>query len=569
MNSQLAAIFREMALLLEMKAIPFKPRAYEKGAQALESLGQGVEDIYKKGGKKALLEIPGIGMAMADKIEEYIRTGQVKAHQELKKKVPVNLEDLSSIDGIGPKMILKLYKKLKIKDREQLEEALKSGKLRNIKGLGEKTEQNILKNIGFLKKSAGRLPLFRILPLARQMLDSIRELPSVEQAELAGSLRRMQETVGDVDVLVTSDKPDEVMNFFISMPQVVEVVAKGSTKSSVRLSVGIDADLRVVPSESFGAALQYFSGDKFHNVALRQLAIRKGYKLNEYGLYKGDELVAGETEEEIYKKLGLDYVEPELRTNHGEIDLASAQSLPELITYADIKGDLHTHSDWTDGKYPIEKMAEMAKEFGHEYICISDHTKTLAMTNGLNEERLLEQMAEIDCIQKEVPGIKILKGAEVNILKDGTLDIEDEVLAKLDVCGAAVHSHFNMTEEEMTARIIRAMENPNVDIIYHPTGRIINKRDAYPLDIDAVIAAAKRTGTMLEIDGYPDRLDLKDEHLRKCIAAGVKFSIDTDAHSYNHFAFMEYGVSQARRAGATKDDVINTRSWKELLKLLK
>ncbi len=557
-------------MLLEMKAVPFKPRAYEKGAQALESLGQNVDDIYKKGGKKSLLEIPGIGQAMADKIEEYIQTGQVKAHEDLKKKVPVNLQALSSIEGIGPKMIMKLYKRLKIKDREQLEEAVKAGKLRNMKGFGKKTEENILKNIELVKKFSGRLPLSHILPQARAMVDQLRALPSVEQAELAGSIRRMQETVGDVDILVTSNDPQEVMNFFVTMPYVASVMAQGSTKSSVHLSAGIDCDLRVVPPESFGAALQYFSGDKFHNVALRQIAIKQGCKLNEYGLYKEDELIAGKTEEEIYKALGLDFIEPELRTNHGEIDMARSHTLPKLVTLADMKGDLHTHSDWTDGKFSIKEMAQAAYEFGHEYICISDHTKSLAMTNGMNEARMLEQMTEIDRVQEELGSkIKILKGAEVNIMKDGTLDIEDEVLAKLDICGAAVHSHFNMSEADMTARIIRAMENPHVDIIFHPTGRIINKRDPYPLDINAVIAVAKRTGTMLEIDGYPERLDLKDDHLRLCIEAGVKFSIDTDAHSHVHFHFMEYGVSQARRAGANKKDVLNTYPWQELLKFLK
>ncbi len=557
-------------MLLEMKAIPFKPRAYEKGAQALESLGQDVRDIYKKGGKKALLEIPGIGQAMADKIEEFIKTGKVKAHEELKKKVPVNLGDLSSIEGVGPKMILKLYKRLKVKDREQLEKAVKAGKLKGMKGFGKKTEENILKNIELVKKYSGRLPLSHILPQARKMVEQLRELPSVERAELAGSIRRMQETVGDVDILVTSKKPKEVSNFFVTLPYVASVAAQGPTKTSVRLSAGLDCDLRIVPPESFGAALQYFSGDKFHNVAVRQLAIKQGYKLNEYGLYKGTKLAAGKTEEEIYNKLGLDYIEPELRTNHGEIEMAQTHTLPKLVTVEDIKGDLHTHTDWTDGKFSIKEMAQAAMELGYEYICISDHTKSLAMTNGMDEKRMLEQIDEIDRVQEELgPKIKILKGAEVNIMKDGTLDIEDEVLAKLDICGAAVHSHFNILEEQMTARIIRAMENPHVDIIYHPTGRIINKRDPYKVDVEAVIAAAKRTGTMLEIDGWPERLDLKDEHLRWCITAGVKFSIDTDAHTQNHLKFMEYGVSQARRAGATKEDVLNTRNWEELLKLLK
>ncbi len=359
------------------------------------------------------------------------------------------------------------------------------------------------------------------------------------------------------------------MEFFTTMPQVAGVHEKGPTRASVRLNIGIDADLRVVPLEAFGAALQYFTGDKSHNIAVRQIAIKHGYKLNEYGLFKGEKLIAGKTEDEIYAALGMDCPDPEIRTNEGEVEAAIKHKLPELIGYGDIKGDLQVHTDWSDGRYSIKQMAKAAQEFGHEYICISDHTHSLAITGGMDEKRFLEQMAEIDRIQKELPGIKILKGAEVNILKDGALDLADDVLAQLDVCGAAVHSHFNLSEKEMTARIIRAIENPNVDILYHPTGRIIEKRAAYKVDIDAVIAAARRTKTVLEIDGWPERLDLKDEHVRRAVTAGAKICIDTDSHSYEHFPYIEYGISQARRGWATKKDVINTRSWPELLKLLK
>ena len=359
------------------------------------------------------------------------------------------------------------------------------------------------------------------------------------------------------------------MDFFMKMPEVQEIIAKGQTKTSVRLNIGMDADVRVLPPESFGAALQYFTGDKYHNIALREIAIKKGYKLNEYGLFKGEKLIAGKTEEEIYKKLGMELMEPELRTNHGEIEAALTGKLPKLIGYDDLKGDLQVQTDWTDGENSIKEMAEAAKKQGLEYILITDHTKSLAMTGGLDEKKLMKQMVEIDKVQKQVSGIKILKGSEVNINKDGTLDIDEETLAKLDVVGAAVHSNFNMPEADMTARIIRAMENPNVDILFHPTGRIIKRREPYKLDMDKVIKAAKRTKTVLEIDAFPDRLDLKDEHARKAVGDGVKLAIDSDAHSAGHFKFLEFGIAQARRGWAEKKDVINTRPWEEMLRSLK
>jgi DNA polymerase (family 10) len=379
----------------------------------------------------------------------------------------------------------------------------------------------------------------------------------------------MQETVGDLDILVISNKPSKVMDFFVKMPEVQGIIEKGPTRTSVRLKIGMDADVRVLPPESFGAALQYFTGDKYHNIALREIAIKKGYKLNEYGLFKGKKLIAGKTEEEIYKKLGMELMEPELRTNRGEIEAAIAGKLPKLIDYDDLKGDLQVQTDWTDGENSIKEMAEAAKKQGLEYILITDHTKSLAMTGGLDEKKILKQMAEIDKVQKQVSGIKILKGSEVNINKDGTLDIDDETLAKLDVVGAAVHSNFNMPEADMTARIIRAMENPNVDIVFHPTGRIIKRREPYKVDMDKVVKAAAKTKTVLEIDAYPDRLDLKDEHVRRAVGEGVKLAIDSDAHSAGHFNFLEFGIAQARRGWAEKKDVINTRPWEEMVKMLK
>ncbi len=568
-NQELVKILSEIAVLLDMQEVAFKPRAYEHAAYSIQTLNQGVDEIYEKGGLKALEDIPGVGRGIAERIEEYIKTGHIKDYEKLKKKFPVDVEGLTAIEGVGPKMVKKLYHELKIKDLASLEKAAKAGKLRDIEGFGSKSEQKILKGISFLRQSHGRFLLGEILPIVREMTHKLRKLPEVREAEFAGSIRRMQETVGDLDILVTSNKPEKVMKFFVNMPEVQEVISEGPTKTFVRLKIGMDADLRVVDPKSFGAALQYFTGDKYHNIAVREIAIKKGYKLNEYGLFKGKKLVVGKTEEEIYKKLGMEWMAPEIRTNDGEIEAAIKRELPKLIGYGDLLGDLQVHTDWTDGENSIQEMAEAAKKEGLEYIVITDHTKSLAMTHGSDEKRLEKQMAEIDKIQKKVSGIKILKGAEVNINKDGTLDIDDRTLAKLDVVGAAVHSNFNLSEEDMTKRVIRAMENPNVDILFHPTGRLIQKREAIKLDIDKVIKTAKRTKTVLEIDASPIRLDLKDEYIRKAVDAGVKLSIDSDAHHVGHFKVLELGIAQARRGWTEKKDIINTRKWQDMLKLLK
>ena len=570
-NQELSKIFREISVLLEIKEVSFKPQAYEKVAYAVDSLEEDLGDVYKEGGLKALKAIPGVGESIADHIEEYIKTGRVKEYDKLKKEFPVDIESLRSVEGVGPKMILKLYKKLGIKNLEQLEKSAKAGKIRNIEGLGQKTEEKILKGIGFLRNSGGRLVLGFNMPTFRIILEKIKNVEGVKTAKFAGSVRRMQETVGDLDILAISNKPSKVMDFFVSMPEVMAVHAKGKTKSSVRLKIGIDADLRVLLPESFGAALQYFTGDKYHNVQLREIAIKQGYKLNEYGLYRGEKLVAGKDEEDIYKKLGFEVMPPEIRTNHGELEAARDGKPPKLIDYGDLKGDLQVQTDWTDGEHSIKEMVLAAKKLGLEYICITDHTKSLAMTGGSDEKRLLKQMAAIDEVNREFKSskFKVLKGAEVNIMKDGTLDIDDEILAKLDVVGAAVHQNFNMSEGDMTNRIIRAVENPNVDIIFHPTGRIINKRPAYPVNVEELLKAAKRTKTVMEIDAFPDRLDLKDEYIRKGVEMGVKFAIDSDAHHIYHLQYLEYGIAQARRGWATKTDIINTRSWQEMLKLLK
>ncbi len=572
-NSEVAKILYEMALFLEMKDVPFKPRAFEKAAHSIEALTKEVQDMYKEGGSKALEDIPGVGKGIAERIEEAITSGRIKDYERLKKEMPVDVEGICAIEGVGPKMVKVFYQKLGIKTVKDLEKAARAGKIRKLPGFGEKTEKNILKGIEFLNMSGGRFLLGDVLPLIREIERRLKELREVKKIATCGSIRRWQETVGDGDILVVSSQPKPIMDFFVSMPEVIHVYGHGETKSAVKLKNGMDLDLRVVPEESFGAAYQYFTGNIDHNVALREIAIKKGYKLNEYGVYKGKKQIAGRSEEEVYRVLGFDWIPPEMRTNTGEIELAKKHKLPKLINYDDLKGDLQTQTDWTDGANSIEEMAEAARKEGLEYIAITDHTKSLAMTGGADEKKLLKQMAYIDKINKKLKTksqkLKILKGAEVNILKDGTLDIEDEVLAKLDVVGASVHSHFNLSKTEMTKRMIRAMENPHVDIIFHPTGRIINRRKAYEIDIDEIIRHAKKTGTVLEANAYPDRLDLKDEHIRKCIDAGVKIAINSDAHSVLHIPYLEYGIAQARRGWAKKTDAINAWPLSKMLSYTK
>ena len=569
-NFEIANILYNIAAYLEMEEEQFKPRAYEKAAHSIEALSEECSEIYKRDGIKALMEIPGVGQSIAEKIEEMIKTGKLKYYEQLKKKIPVDIEQLTAIEGVGPKTVKILYKKLKIKTVDDLERAAKAGKIRKLEGFGEKSEQGILKGIEFLKRSKGRFILGFVLPIVRDIESRLKQLPEVKKTVIGGSSRRMKETIGDADILVVSDKPQRVMDYFVKMPEVIDIIGKGETKSSVKLKMGLNVDVRVVPPESFGAALQYFTGNIDHNVVLRGIAKQKGWKLNEYGIFdKHDKQIAGKTEEEVYEKLGMKWMPPELRENTGEIDAAMKNKLPKLIEYGDLKGDLQVQTNWTDGNNSIKEMAEEAKKFGLEYIAITDHTKALAMTGGLDEKKLLQQMKEIEKVNKQLSGISILTGTEVNILKDGRLDIDDKILSQLDFVGASVHSLFNLPKEEQTKRIIKAMENENVDIIFHPTGRVIQQREPYEVDMGKIIQAAKDTDTMLEINAYPNRLDLKDEHIKKAVDAGVKFCIDSDAHSKLHFRYLEFGIAQARRGWAEKKDIVNTLSFKDFLKVTK
>lgn len=565
-NLELAQIFGQMADLLEMKEVDFRSRAYRKAARVLDSLEKDVQEIYQAGGIKALKEIPGIGQALAEKIEEYLKTGQIKAYQKQKKQSPVDIEALTNIEGLGPRKIKVLYKKLSIKNVKGLEKAAKTGKIGKLEGFGPKSEQNILQGIAMAKADKGRFLLGTILPIVREIIGRLKELPEVKKISVAGSVRRMKETIGDADILLVSSKPKEVMDFFTKMEGVIKVWAKGPTKSSIRLKIGFDCDLRIVKEESFGAALQYFTGSKDHNILTRRIAMKKGLKLNEYGVFRKNKRVAGKNEKEVYQAIGLPYIEPEIRTNTGEIEAALKNKLPKLIGYNDIKGECHAHSEWSDGTATIEELAKIARKSGYQYLVITDHVSPLGILHGLDGKRLLKQMAEIDRINKKISGIKVLKGAEVDIKKDGRLAAKDEVLAKLDLVLGAVHSSFKMTKKDMTERLIKAMKNPHLDVIAHPTGRVIQKREGYQLDLPEIFKAAKQNKVALEINAHASRLDLKDIHIRQAVEAGVKMIIGTDVHSKAYFQMMELGIAQARRGWAGLKDILNTRSLTKFLK---
>lgn len=558
-----------MADLLELgEENPFRIRAYQKAAHNIESFSENVGSLYKKGGLTALEAIPGIGKGIAEHIEEMIKTGKLKAHEALLKKFPESLLELMAVPGIGPKTAILLHKKMKINSIDKLEKAAKEGKLEKLPGIRAKKIQNILSGIELKKRNVGRFSIGVALPYAEAIVASLKELKEVDKIVPCGSLRRAKETIGDIDILVTSKKPEKVMDAFVRFSQVEKVLAKGETKTSVLLKNGMQADIRVVEPESFGAAVYYFTGSKQHNIQVREMAVKRGLKINEYGIYRGEKRIGGSEENDILRILGLSYIPPEIREAQGEIEAAKKGEVPALVELKDIRGDLHLHTKATDGSNTIEEMADAAKKMGYEYIAITDHTKSTRIAGGLTEKEALAHLKKIDQANKNAAGIRIIRGMEVDILPDGRMDYPDSVLKEIDIVFASVHSNFKMKRAEMTRRIISAMKNKYVTVLSHPTGRLIGERDAYEVDLEQVLKAAKDTGTFIELNGNPLRLDLDDIHCRKAKEMRIPIVITTDSHSASQLELMRYGVLAARRGWLEKKDIINALPFGKLIKTL-
>ncbi len=563
LNKKISQMFYEVADLLDVKGVDFKPRAYRKAARNIESMKDDIEEYYEDDNIK---DIEGVGDAMEGKIKEIIETGSLEYLEDLKEDMPAGLVDVMNVPDVGPKSAKKLYEELGVIDLETLRERAEAGDIREVKGFGKKTEEKIIKGIDMLEEISGRHLLNEVIPIAEDVIEYLE--PKTDRIAKAGSLRRWKETIGDVDILTTG-KSSELMDRFADYEKVEEVLVKGETKTSVRFVGGIQADLRVVDEDSFGAALQYFTGAKEHNVPLRQIAIDNGYKLNEYGLFKkeNDERVAGKTEEEIYETLDMKWIPPELRENRGEIEAAQKDELPELVTLDDIKGDLQSHTDWSDGHNPVKEIAEEAQNMGYEYLALTDHSQGLSVAGGLTAEDIKERKKEIDEAREELD-IHILNGIEVDIKKDGTLDMDHDTLEELDIVLGAVHSNFKMDEEEQTKRITDAFSTGLVDIMAHPTGRKIGEREAYNVNVRDMIESAAENNVVLEINAFPERLDLDSLNAREAMENDVMISLGTDAHGLQHLKYMKYGVATARRAWLEREDVLNTKSYEELIQFL-
>ena len=549
-----AALLEYADLLSILSTDPYRPRSYEKAARAV---GGYPEDLAGMD-LKQILQIPNVGTSIGEKVLELLQTGTMQALEELRAQIPAGVRDMIAVPGLGPKKAMILYRDLGIADVDGLQAAVDAGRLAELKGFGPKTEENIRRGLERLQQQSGRTLSSVAMDLADDFLERLRDLPQVARMEFAGSLRRMVETVGDLDLLVASEDPVPVMDAFTSVGMVERVLAKGETKSSVITRGGLQVDLRVVPLEAWGAAMIYFTGSKAHNIRIREMAVRKGLKLNEYGLFeaKSGTLVVANTEEEVYERLGLPWIPPTLREDRGEVEAALAGELPDVLVRTQIRGDLHTHTKLTDGLATLDQMLDRASALGYVYYAVTDHAPNLFMQR-MTDEKMLAQRKEVRALQPRYPKLTILHGSELNIDPEGNVDWAPEFLEGFDICVASVHSHFGQSKDEMTRRVVRAMENPFVHVIGHPTGRKINQRPPIDLDLEEVFKAAARTGTALEVNGYPDRLDLKDEHILWAKRHGVKFAVDTDSHATTHLDLMRYGVGQAQRGWLTRDDVIN------------
>jgi len=567
-NADIAAVFEEFADLLDIEGSnPFRIRAYRNAARILRDLPREVSAMLGKG--EDLTELPGIGEDLSAKIKEIVETGTAAALEEHRKAVPATLTELLRIPGLGPKRVKALYHELGVRTLDQLRKAAQDGRVKALDGFGEKTERHILDQLKERTSKETRFQLATATQYAESLLAYLKESPGVDHVVAAGSYRRASETIGDLDILVTAASGSPVMDRFVSYPEVEEILAHGATKSSVRLACKLQVDVRVVPDESYGAALQYFTGSKAHNVAIRQLAQQRKLKINEYGVFKGDRSVAGATEESVYAAVGLPWIPPELRENRGEIEAAQAGILPRLVEVADLKGDLHSHTKATDGRNSMKEMAAAARERGLEYLAITDHSRRLTMAKGLDPKRLFEQIEEIDRLNATLGGIMLLKGIEVDILEDGSLDLSDEDLSRLDLVVGAVHSHFRLSRQKQTERIMRAMDRPYFTILAHPTGRLIDERAPYDVDMPRLIRHARERGCFLEVNAQPIRLDLTDRDCQMAKEEGVMVSINSDAHSTLDLGNLRYGVGQGRRGWLEKKDVLNARSLQALRPLLK
>ncbi|MDP3297831.1 MAG: DNA polymerase/3'-5' exonuclease PolX [Thermodesulfovibrionia bacterium] len=567
-NQEIAKVFNDIADILEIKGNnPFRIRAYRRAAQNIDGFAGDIAETPEE----ELRKIPGIGHDLAEKIKEYVTTDHLEFYEELKKEVPHSLVEMLSVPSIGPKTVKMLFEKLKINNIDELEQLAKKGELKGLPGIQAKTEENILKGIAMVRRRTDRFPIGRVLPIAEDILKKLKDAAPVKEIALAGSLRRWKDTIKDIDMLATSRDPKKVMNVFTRLPHVKEVLMKGPTKSSIVTRENIQVDLRVVEEDSVGAALAYFTGSKAHNIRLREMAVKKGLKINEYGVFdiKTNKKIGGKNEADIYKALGLPFIPPELREDTGEIEAAFERKLPELFELGDIKGDLHVHTKYSDGSHDIEELVDEARKRGYKYIAITDHSKGLGVARGMSIEKLLEQNKKIEAVNKRLKNFFLLSGVEMDIRSDGTMDYPDEVLKKLDIVVASIHSGFRQSKEQLTKRLVSAMKNPFVSIIAHPTGRLIGERDAYDVDMDEVLMTARDTGAAIEVNAYPLRLDLSDIYIRKAKGMGIPLAISTDAHVAYQFDFMRYGVGIARRGWLEKKDVLNTYPYKALQKRLK
>jgi DNA polymerase (family X) len=568
LNAEIAEMFNRLADLLEVEgANPFRVRAYRNAARQVGGMSRSMADLIAEG--KDLSELPDIGEDLAEKIEFIVRTGRLPLLEEVEKRTPAALSDLMKIGGLGPKRVQVLYRELGVESAEDLRRAAEQGLVRGLAGFGPKLEQTILARLaGPAGKTEKRYRLIDAEDIAEPLVAYLAGTAGLKRITVAGSFRRRKETVGDLDILVTAGKGSPVMDRLVAYEEVSEVVSHGTTRSTVILRSGMQVDVRVVPEVSYGAALQYFTGSRAHNIAVRKLAGERGLKINEYGVFEDGRRIAGRTEKEVYQKVGLRYIEPELREDRGEIDAARRNRLPRLVTLDDIRGDLHCHTDATDGHDTLEDMVAAARERGYEYVSINDHSRHVAIAHGLDSKRLRAQIREIDRLNERLKGIVVLKSIEVDILEDGSLDLPDDVLKELDFTVCAIHSKFNLTRRRQTERILRAMDNPHFNILAHPSGRLIGRREPYELDLQKIIEGARERGCFLELNARPERLDLTDEDCKLARDMGVKVAISSDAHSTADLSLLRCGIDQARRGWLQPADVINTRSLRDLRKLL-